>query len=183
MFERFSDRARRCVVSASAAAREFGHGSITVLHLFFGTVMVLEETGDDVLAAEGLTVERLRPLVRKVVPPETPAPPQRHLPFTAAAKKTLELALREALERGENDIYPRHILLAALENPDDDLDAVLTAVGLSAPGLRAEVERGLPARPRGLFPSGTRHRLDRIEEMLTDVLARLERIERRLDKS
>jgi ATP-dependent Clp protease ATP-binding subunit ClpA len=183
VFERFTDAGRRCVVLASEAARDLGHRSITVVHLFIGVTGVLDETGDDVLEARGVTVERLRPVVEEVVPRElAPRTGDQHLPFTAGAKKTLELSLREALERGDNDIQPRHILLAALDNPDDHLDAVLTAVGVSADSLRADADRGLPpAGPRGPFLSGTRHRLERIEALLTEVRAQLERIERRLD--
>jgi ATP-dependent Clp protease ATP-binding subunit ClpC len=185
VFERFSDTARRCVVSATEAALDLGHRDITVLHLFLGATTVLEETGDDLLEAKGVTVQRLLPVVKELRPPKSTARASGgHIPFTPAAKKTLELSLREALRRGENEIHPRHLLLSALENPDDDLDAVLAAVGLSAPSLRAEMERTLPPPgPRGPFRTATSHRLDRIETLLTEVRERLDRIERRLDSS
>jgi ATP-dependent Clp protease ATP-binding subunit ClpC len=184
VFERFTDAGRRCVVVASEVTLELGHRSITVVHLFLGTVMVLRETDDDGLEAGGLTVERLRAAVEQVMPPEPARAGEGHLPFTSGAKKTLELSLREALERGHNDIQPRHILLSALEHPDDGLDAVLAAAGLSVESLRATAERDLPpVGRRSPFGSGTRHSLERIEVLLSDIQARLERIERRLDRS
>ncbi len=184
MFERFTDAGRRCVVLAGETARDLGHGSITVVHLFVGAVSVLQETGDHTFEARGVTAERLRRAVEEVLPPEpVDRASEGHLPFSAAAKKSLELSLRESLERGDNEIQPRHLLLAALDNPADGLDAVLTAAGLSAESLRADVERGLPpVVPRRLMQTGQRHRLERIEALLADVLARLERIERRMDQ-
>jgi ATP-dependent Clp protease ATP-binding subunit ClpA len=185
VFERFTDAGRRCVMLASEAGRDLGHRSIAVVHLFLGAATVLHETGDDVLEARGVTIGRLRLAVEEIMPREPAVrASEQHLPFTAGAKKALELSLREALARGENDIQPRHVLLAALDNSDDDLDAVLAAVGLSAESLRADVERELPpAGSRGVFQTGTRQRLERIEVLLTDVRARLDRIERRLDRS
>jgi ATP-dependent Clp protease ATP-binding subunit ClpA len=185
VFERFTDAGRRCVVLAGEAARDLGHGRITVVHLFVGGTGALEETGDDVLEVQGLTAEQLRRGIEEVMPRErADRAAEGHIPFTAGAKKSLELSLRESLERGDNEIEPRHILLAVLDNPDDGLDAVLTAVGLSADSLRADLERALPTPvPRRLLQTAQRHRLERIEVLLTDVLARLERIERRLDRS
>jgi ATP-dependent Clp protease ATP-binding subunit ClpA len=185
VFERFTDGGRRSVVLAGEAARDLGHGSITVVHLFLGAARVLRETGDDVLEASGLTPDRLRRSVADLLPADhVDHGREGHIPFTAGAKKTLELSLREALDRGDNEIEPRHVLMAALDNPDDDLGTVLAAVGLSAESVRADVERELPpAGPRSPVFSSTRQRLERIEVLLTEVRARLERIERRLDRS
>jgi ATP-dependent Clp protease ATP-binding subunit ClpC len=187
MFERFTDAGRRAVVLAQESSRDLGHGSISLVHIVLGATRVLEETGDDILESHGVTAERLHRAVAEVLPPERPdRPSEGHVPFTGGAKKTLELSLRESLERGHNEIQPRHLLLAALGNPDEDLDAVLASLGLSTDSLRAEVDRGMPATamPGRVFGTGEgRRRLERIEAMLTDVLARLERIERRLDGS
>jgi ATP-dependent Clp protease ATP-binding subunit ClpC len=187
VFERFTDAGRRSVVLAQESARSLGHGSITVVHLMLGVTRVLEDTGDDVLEARGVTQEQLRGAVAKVLPAEPVDPAaEGHVPFSAGAKKTLELSLRESLDRGHNEIQPRHLLLAVLGNPDDDLDTVLTSAGLSAESLRADVERAMPAvtaAPQPFFRAGEGRRLERIETLLTDVLARLERIERRLDRS
>ena len=184
MFERFTDGGRRSVVLAGEAARDLGHGSITVVHLFLGASAVMRETGEDALGP--VTPEQLRRSVAELQPAgSADRPEEGHIPFTAGAKKTLELSLREALDRGDNDIKPRHVLLAALDNPDDGLDAVLTAVGLSAESLRADLAPGLPplTGPRGPAFSQTRQRLDRIEGMLIELKAQLDRIERRLDSS
>ena len=40
-----------------------------------------------------------------------------HIPFTAQAKRTLELSLREAMRLGDNHIGQEHILLALMQQP------------------------------------------------------------------
>lgn len=49
-----------------------------------------------------------------------------HIPFTPAAKKALELALREALARKDTGIGAEHILLGLLRGADPE---VLAAIG------------------------------------------------------
>jgi hypothetical protein len=66
------------------------------------------------------------------------------MPFTAAAKKALELSLREALAAGERHIGAEHVLLGLLR--DEKVDALL---GGAAVVLRDEL------RP-GLSPAGSR---------------------------
>ncbi|MFZ2529978.1 MAG: Clp protease N-terminal domain-containing protein [Rhodococcus sp. (in: high G+C Gram-positive bacteria)] len=55
-----------------------------------------------------------------------------HIPFTRGAKKTLELALREAIARRERFIGAEHLLLGILRSDDE------TAIGL----VDAHVARG-----------------------------------------
>ena len=48
-----------------------------------------------------------------------------HLPFDRAAKKSLELALREAIARRERVIRPEHILLGLLRSDDPSTTALV----------------------------------------------------------
>lgn len=71
-------------------------------------------------------------------------PRKGHIPFTADAKKTLELALREAIRLHENRIDTRHLLLGLLRNAgtagERVLRAVLSTAGSSVAGLRSALE-------------------------------------------
>jgi ATP-dependent Clp protease ATP-binding subunit ClpA len=68
------------------------------------------------------------------------------LPFTPVCKKTLELALRHALTRGDNFIGTQHLLLGLLQAADDASLALLRAQDRSADQVRAallaEIEPG-----------------------------------------
>lgn len=67
-----------------------------------------------------------------------------HIPFTANAKKTLELALREAIRLHDTGIDNRHLLLGLLRNAGSSgeraLRAVLTTAGSSVADLRSALE-------------------------------------------
>ncbi len=111
-FKRFTPQARAAVVAAQAAARDRCHEWIGTEHLLLGLVANedgnVAETALARLGVDRATVERL---VDELVPPGT-EPVGGHIPFTPRAKKTLEVALREALRLGHNYIGCEHIVLA-----------------------------------------------------------------------
>lgn len=63
-----------------------------------------------------------------------------HTPFTQPAKKVVEGALREALDRGDRFIGDEHVLLALLHAPGVAAD-VLAAEGLTHQAVRAHLAR------------------------------------------
>jgi ATP-dependent Clp protease ATP-binding subunit ClpA len=64
---------------------------------------------------------------------------QGHRPFSAAAKKVLELSLREALALGHNHIGTEHVLLALVRSPGDRGTALLQALGVRREVVRSRV--------------------------------------------
>jgi len=50
-----------------------------------------------------------------------------HRPFTPAAKKSLELALREAIVQGSNQITTTHLLRGLLRSPGDGVGSLIEA--------------------------------------------------------
>ena len=70
-----------------------------------------------------------------------------HLRFTTDAKKTLELAVREAVHRGDAFIGTEHLLLAFLHPGTGAAGDLLRARGLTLESVRAELED--PGRAAG----------------------------------
>ncbi len=138
MFERFTDRARRVVVTAQEEARMLGHNHIGSEHLLLG--LLHEESGVTarVLAASGITVEAARTQVEELAGPRSKSP-SGHIPFTQRARKVLELSLREALEQKSRFIGTEHILLALLRDADDMGAQVLEQLGGPLSALRQRV--------------------------------------------
>jgi ATP-dependent Clp protease ATP-binding subunit ClpA len=66
-----------------------------------------------------------------------------HLPFTSDAKKSLELALREALALQSKAILPGHVLLGLLRADDTPAVRLLRARGLDSAELRAQIRAAL----------------------------------------
>ena len=63
-----------------------------------------------------------------------------HMPFTARAKKTLELALREAVALGAHEIRGEHLVLGLLREGDGVAAQILRARRVAYDAVRARVE-------------------------------------------
>jgi ATP-dependent Clp protease ATP-binding subunit ClpA len=62
-----------------------------------------------------------------------------HLPFTARAKKILELSLRESHARHDNYIGAQHLALALVASNDDIIARIVSALGTSPAALTAAI--------------------------------------------
>ena len=65
--------------------------------------------------------------------------PSGHIPFTPAAKKILELTLREAVARHDSQIGVEHIALALTTIKQGLVPQILSAAGAPAAALRAAI--------------------------------------------
>lgn len=72
-------------------------------------------------------------------PPPPGKPPWGHIPFTPRAKKSLQLALREALTRQDNSIGPEHIALALLRLKDGAVPLILARLGVQPEAPREAI--------------------------------------------
>jgi Clp amino terminal domain, pathogenicity island component len=145
-FKRFTAPARAAVIAAQAAARDRRHEWIGTEHLLLG--LFANDDGNvavTALARFGVDRDTVVRMVDELVPPGT-EPVSGHIPFTPRAKKTLELALREALRLGHNYIGCEHIVLA-LRRVDEGLAAcVLTEQGVTYKKLERTVRDVLAKR-------------------------------------
>src|SRR5271167_3182626 len=101
MFERFTPRARRVVVAAQEESRALGHNYIGTEHILLGLLTEPESLGARALDRFGISLTGARAEVTAIVGAGDETV-KGHIPFTPRAKKTLEIALREALELHHN---------------------------------------------------------------------------------
>src|SRR5215831_40757 len=113
MFERFTNKARHVVVLAQEEARKLGHNYIGTEHVLLGLLGESDGYAFRVLESFGMSLDGGREEVRAIVGTGGTTP-SGHIPFTPRAKKTLELALREALQLHHNYIGTEHILLGVI---------------------------------------------------------------------
>jgi ATP-dependent Clp protease ATP-binding subunit ClpC len=189
VLERFTDTARRVVVHAQEEARALQHGHIGTEHLLLGLLRGDTDDAVRVLGAAGITLDGARRDVEDLVGRGS-GPPDGDIPFTARAKKVLEMALREALQLGDEYIGSEHILLGLIRETDGTGARVLQRRGVDTRDVRRGVIAALrleaatqgppapgrpaPDRPE---PGGVE---EAIMERLTAIEHRLERIERLL---
>jgi hypothetical protein len=111
MFTRFTTGARQAVVSAQEHARELGHDHVGTEHLLLGTLEAVSATPLEAsLRRLGVTEQTVGDALA-AGRGSTDAPTSGRIPFEPGAKQALELALREALELGDEAITPEHLLL------------------------------------------------------------------------
>ncbi|HEV8572958.1 MAG TPA: Clp protease N-terminal domain-containing protein [Actinomycetota bacterium] len=160
MFERFTERARRVVVLAQEESREMGHDHIGTEHLLLALIREQDGIAGQVLGEAGITLESARKQVEAALGRGEPEPKRRsgkrwrrHVPFTARAKKTMELALRESLGLGHNYIGTEHLLLGLLSLGEGAGSEALANLGASPAQLRESVLKLARTRPEGPTPT------------------------------
>jgi ATP-dependent Clp protease ATP-binding subunit ClpA len=105
----------------------------------------------DALATVGIDLAEVRRATEESFGPgalDRPTKPFQagHIPFDPAAKKTLELAVREALHRKDTEINDGHILLGVIRAEPNPATATFRALGVEPDAVREAVERELPHR-------------------------------------
>jgi ATP-dependent Clp protease ATP-binding subunit ClpC len=163
MFERFTDRARRALVHAQQESIDHGHGFIGTEHLLLGLLREGEGVASVVLTQHGVTLDDVRRRVLDelgVVDPaaalatigidldevrrtveanfgegalKLPAPQP---PFTPLAKRSLELALQEALRVNHYYIGTEHLILGLLAEEQGLAVRVLAEAGCDVAAVR-----------------------------------------------
>jgi ATP-dependent Clp protease ATP-binding subunit ClpC len=167
VFERFTDQSRRVVVLAQEEARLLDHHDIGTEHLLLGLISEGEGLAAQALTALGVTLEAARTKVEQTVREDREAPGM-YVPFTPAAKNVLELALREALKLGNNDIGPEHILLGLVRESGGPAAGILVDLGAHPRRVREKVLQLLSGHPSTTaVPSATSALLDQYGENLT----------------
>jgi ATP-dependent Clp protease ATP-binding subunit ClpC len=113
-----------------------------------------------VLRGQGIDIDDARNCLLTIVPAgEEQASGQ--IPFTPRGKKVLELALRESLSAGSDQVMPEHILLGLLREGDGVACQILGALRVDLAGLRTQVVQALP--PPGEVVAEAHRRLRRAE--------------------
>jgi hypothetical protein len=138
MFERFTDGARNAVVLARMEALVLRHPYIGTEHLLLGLTLEQEGLAARVLASLGITAERVREQVVRIVSTANQVSSEQ-IPFTPHAKRVLELALREGLNFGTNQIATEHILLGLLGDEDGGAVGILIELEVDAETIRTQL--------------------------------------------
>ena len=161
MFERFTRQARAVVERAVEESAAAGARSIDREHLLLALAHAepgllaplglahdalradLAATGGaldaDALAAIGIDLAEVQRRVEASFGPDALRGRTGHRRFAPAAKKALELALREALALGDRGIAAEHVLLGVMRDPGERVRALLARRGQTPEAVRAAV--------------------------------------------
>ena len=138
MFERFTDRARRVLVYAQEESRDLDQAFIGSEHILLGLIREGDGVAAKTLGALGVTYEVAREKVTGLtehVPDSMSGSP----PFTARAKKVMELSLREATRLGHGYLGTEHLLLGIVRLGDGSAVRILDDLGVELSDVQTQV--------------------------------------------
>jgi hypothetical protein len=127
---RFTTRARNVVVQTRVEAESLGHEKVTNEHLVLGLLSEPDAIAGRAIAELSLPLDQVRDAVLALLP-EMTGNRIRRARFNRETKKTLELALREALHLGHNYIGTEHLLLGLLRNDKEPAAELLVRLGVT----------------------------------------------------
>jgi ATP-dependent Clp protease ATP-binding subunit ClpA len=159
-FEKFTVKARQVVVAAQEEARLLKHNHIGTEHILLALLDAPDSVAAKVLHQLGYDKPSAQVDIAAVVEPGT-ANRSGHIPFTPRAKKTLELALREATQLHHNYIGTEHILLALVREGEGVGAKVLAGRISPISKIRAAVlasvdgSQDVTTSPASPWPAGT----------------------------
>jgi hypothetical protein len=138
MFERFAEEARRATALATKQARELGHDFIGTEHLLLGLLASEEGMACSVLGELDVTLDDARRKVTERVHAYGSGSVE-NPPFTPLAKRSLERAMREALQLHAPLIGSEHLLLGLVAVPDGGGARILVELAGSLDQVRQAV--------------------------------------------
>ncbi len=140
MFERFTERAIRVIMSAQSEAKRLGADYVGAEHLLIGMIAedesVVVKTLESFQADPSVIRARLEEEAA-ALHPAVPGGPE--IPFNAQVKKVIELAWEEARGLGHNHVGVEHLFLGILREGAGITGRVLAEAGLAAPSARSTV--------------------------------------------
>jgi ATP-dependent Clp protease ATP-binding subunit ClpA len=158
MFERFTNPARHVVVLAQEEARQLQHNYIGTEHVLLGLLGEPRGVACQALERFGITRDGAREEVKAMIGLGKHQPTG-HIPFTPRAKKSLELALREALQLHHGYIGTEHILLGLIHEGKGVAAQIMRRHAPDLVAIRMTVLDLVAATPAG--PVGGLHWLRR----------------------
>jgi hypothetical protein len=138
VYGRYTDRARHVVVEAQKAAAEHASPEIDTVHIVLGLLTEPAALAAGAILAQGVQLDAVREAAEARLP-EAVDPAPNVVPFSAGAKKALELTMREGLRLGHNYIGTEHVLLALLEQGEGTGFEVLDGLGVKKDKAEAKI--------------------------------------------
>jgi hypothetical protein len=161
VFERFTEPARQVVVVAQEESIALRHMYIGTEHLLLGLLRVPDEIVGPTLETFGVSVDGVRGLIFDLVGVGTAERTSGQIPFRPNAKNALQAGLRSALELGNDEIGPAHLLLGLVSDSDAVGARILLNLGAGADRIRSAVVLAIERiPPPSAFPDMDRSWLD-----------------------
>lgn len=170
MYERFTVRALKVMDLASREAKLWNHEYVGTEHVLVGIVKEDGGAGAIVLRNLGVTLERLLPVLKKVVGAGPEMVTLGKLPQTPNVKKAIERTFEGARALGDDYIGTEHLLLGLVRETDHAAVEVLKVLKVTPEMVRNEIAKLREGWGdiRLRLPAETRDKLERLQESVGD---------------
>jgi ATP-dependent Clp protease ATP-binding subunit ClpA len=156
VYERFTDRARKVMQFASAAAQEHRQPEAQPEHMLFG--ILKEGTGVAINALKNLSADlnvlrgQLESAMKAADGPATEAVMMGRIPYSPASKRVIERSIEQARDLNHNYVGTEHLLLGLLQEEEGPIFSLLEAQKISFAAVQRQVVALLGHQPPGLEP-------------------------------
>lgn len=141
MYERFTDRARKCFLLANQEAHRLNHDYIGVEHLLLGLLKEGSGLAAAALIGMGADYQAVREALSAILIPGPEKVMAWNLPHTPRLKSVVGHAVEEASGFQHNYVGTEHLLLGLLREQEGCVAQVLTNLNLKFDEIREEVLR------------------------------------------
>jgi len=169
-FEKFSERARRVLISAQEEAQRLNHSYINTEHILLGLLREEEGVAAKVLINLGTTLSKVRATVEFAME-RSEKPSISETGLTPSAKRVIELAIDEARHLGHNYIGTEHLLLGLLREGGGAASSALESLGITIDRVRAETARLLSQGATRARPGHATSRTPALDQISIDLTA------------
>lgn len=169
MFDKFTERARKVVVLAKEEAGRLNHDYIGTEHLLLGLIREEQGVGAVVLQDLGVDVENIIFMVEGTVKSGGGVLTIGDVPFSAGARKALELAVEEARSFGHTYVGTEHILLGLIREKEGIAAQILVKSGVTLQKAREETMRLLSGGAGSTVKQKTKSKTPVIDEFCRDL--------------
>jgi len=169
-FEKFSERARKVLISAQEEAQRLNHSYIDTEHILLGLLREEEGVAAKVLINLGTSLSKVRATVEFAME-RSEKPSISETGLTPSAKRVIELAIDEARHLGHNYIGTEHLLLGLLREGGGVAAHALESLGITIDRVRAETARLLSQGATRARPSHAASRTPALDQISIDLTA------------
>ncbi len=139
--ERFTERAKRALLSAREEAFRFGNEYIGTEHLLLGILNLNEGIAISALTNLGVDIEELRMAVEHSIHrgEATRRDFSAEIPLNTSSKRAINNAIEEARRMGQSFVGPEHLLLGLLRDRRSLAAQILESMGINYDIVRQEI--------------------------------------------
>lgn len=169
MFERFTEKAIKVVMLGQEESRRLGHNFVGTEQILLGLIGEGTGVAAKVLRSMGVNLKDARSEVEKIIGRGSGFVAV-EIPFTARAKRVLELSLEEARQLGHKNVGTEHLLLGVIREGEGVGVRVLENLGVDLSKVRTQVIRMLGETVEVTAVSDDRRtKMPRWEEIWADL--------------